>query len=109
MKKFNQWMEIKENLDPPAHEMGEENMEVPSIIRIRLEMLMDELEKKRNLPKEQQVIILQKVIASMQNSSTPLNQQELQKTARGQTPQQNTQQPPPPQNPQQIPPSNPMQ
>jgi len=54
-----------DGISPPQHTDDEEKMELPTLIEKRLEMLIDELEKKRRLPKPQVVQIMTQIVQSL--------------------------------------------
>ena len=141
MKKFQDWLQALNELDaapqPKApiaggmddnasqgggtglsdaqHTQDEESMDVSTIIRRRLEMLLDEIEKKRNMPRNQQLQIFNQILQTLQekgltagqargamNQQTPPQQQPQQQSQQPQQQQQQQSQQPQPQ-PQQMP------
>lgn len=107
--KFEKWVELRENMqgqvNPPEHTGDEDAMDIPALIERRLMMLIDEVEKKRNMPRDQQVEILTQVIQTLAGQFG-LNKQHVQKATKGAfgnqgQPPQGDQPPPPMQQPQQ--------
>ena len=78
----------------PAHNADEDQMDLPSLIERRLQMLLDEIEKKRRMPKQQQMQILKQIIEKLTGMSGGLNNQQVMQTARGQIQSQDQMQPP---------------
>jgi hypothetical protein len=61
-------------LSDPQHQADEESMNVSTIIQRRLEMLLDELEKKRNMTRDQMMGVLGQVMGALQEKGMKKSQ-----------------------------------
>jgi vancomycin resistance protein YoaR len=104
MKTFFEWIEqaapVQPGVSPPAHEEGEENMDIKGTIRRRLDMLLSELEAKKKIPRIQMVQLLSQIVAELAGHG--MNQQQainaVKSGIRGQAPAAPAAPPPVPQN-----------
>lgn len=62
-------------LSPPQHAIDDGELDLPSLMKKRIQMLLDEIEKKRSIPKQQLIEVLNQVVQSISGDGPPQDQQ----------------------------------